>query len=78
MTPPASSDSPRSTAPCRSSTTTSSWCPSPMRRTARAILAEHGDSVRDFEFRHGRMDDVFLALTGRSGDEPATGAEAAA
>lgn len=32
---------------------------------ARAILAAHGDRVRDFEFRHGRMDDVFLALTGR-------------
>lgn len=31
---------------------------------ARAILAEHGDSVIDFEFRHGTMDDVFLALTG--------------
>src|SRR6478609_1633474 len=27
--------------------------------TARAILAAHGDSVRDFEFRHGSMDDVF-------------------
>ncbi len=33
--------------------------------TAQAILAAHGDHVRDFEFRHGRMDDVFLALTGR-------------
>jgi len=32
---------------------------------ARAILAERGDGVLDFEFRHGRMDDVFLALTGR-------------
>jgi len=32
---------------------------------ARAILAEHGDAVLDFEFRHGRMDDVFLRLTGR-------------
>ncbi|MBW4033664.1 MAG: ABC transporter ATP-binding protein [Acidobacteria bacterium] len=31
---------------------------------ARAILAAHGDSVADFEFRHGTMDDVFLALTG--------------
>lgn len=30
---------------------------------ARRILATHGDRVRDFEFRHGRMDDVFLALT---------------
>ena len=35
---------------------------------ARSILDAHGDSVRDFEFRHGRMDDVFLALTGRSAD----------
>ena len=32
---------------------------------ARALLAGHGDDVLDFEFRHGRMDDVFLALTGR-------------
>lgn len=32
---------------------------------ARRLLAEHGDDVLDFEFRHGRMDDVFLALTGR-------------
>ncbi len=32
---------------------------------ARAILADLGDEVRDFEFRHGTMDDVFLALTGR-------------
>jgi len=32
---------------------------------ARRILAELGDEVLDFEFRHGRMDDVFLALTGR-------------
>ena len=31
---------------------------------ARAMLAAHGDSVADFEFRHGTMDDVFLALTG--------------
>ena len=31
---------------------------------ARRILTVLGDSVRDFEFRHGRMDDVFLALTG--------------
>ena len=45
--------------------------------TAQAILAEHGQHVRDFEFRHGRMDDVFLALTGRSG-ESATGLEPAA
>lgn len=35
---------------------------------ARAILDAHGDDVVDFEFRHGRMDDVFLALTGRTGD----------
>ena len=33
------------------------------RRPAPAGSA-HGDRVRDFEFRHGRMDDVFLALTG--------------
>ncbi len=33
---------------------------------ARGLLAVHGDQVRDFEFRHGRMDDVFLALTGKS------------
>ena len=32
---------------------------------ARHLLAELGDDVVDFEFRHGRMDDVFLALTGR-------------
>ncbi len=36
--------------------------------TARRILAEHGDSVADFEFRHGTMDDVFLALTGHEGE----------
>ncbi len=35
---------------------------------ARSILVAHGESVRDFEFRHGRMDDVFLALTGRTAD----------
>jgi multidrug/hemolysin transport system ATP-binding protein len=52
--------------------------PVPDADTARAMLAEHGDHVRDFEFRHGRMDDVFLALTGRAGDESATGTEAAA
>ncbi|MFS0735073.1 ABC transporter ATP-binding protein [Microbacterium sp. 1P10UB] len=45
--------------------------------TARAILAAHGDHVRDFEFRHGRMDDVFLALTGRT-PEGDTVAETAA
>ncbi len=33
-------------------------------RQAQRILAAHGDAVQDFEFRHGRMDDVFLALTG--------------
>lgn len=38
---------------------------------ARRLLAAHGDGVRDFEFRHGRMDDVFLALTGRSAEEVA-------
>ena len=32
---------------------------------ARRLLAAHGDAVADFEFRHGRMDDVFLAVTGR-------------
>ena len=31
--------------------------------TARSLLAAHGDDVLDFEFRHGSMDDVFLALT---------------
>lgn len=36
--------------------------------TARRILAEHGDAVEDFEFRHGTMDDVFLALTGHEGE----------
>jgi multidrug/hemolysin transport system ATP-binding protein len=36
---------------------------------ARRILAELGDGVLDFEFRHGRMDDVFLALTGRTSAE---------
>lgn len=34
---------------------------------ARRILVDHGDAVQDFEFRHGRMDDVFLALTGHRG-----------
>lgn len=32
---------------------------------AQTLLAAHGEHVLDFEFRHGRMDDVFLALTGR-------------
>lgn len=36
---------------------------------ARRMLAAHGDAVRDFEFRHGRMDDVFLALTGRTASD---------
>lgn len=36
---------------------------------ARRLLADHGDDVLDFEFRHGRMDDVFLALTGRAHEE---------
>lgn len=35
---------------------------------ARRILADRGDAVLDFEFRHGRMDDVFLALTGHGVD----------
>lgn len=35
---------------------------------ARHILAERGDAVLDFEFRHGRMDDVFLTLTGREAE----------
>ncbi len=45
----------------------------PDARTARELLAAHGDAVADFEFRHGRMDDVFLTLTGRTpdGDVPA-------
>ena len=34
---------------------------------ARGILTTLGDDVRDFEFRHGRMDDVFLAVTGSAG-----------
>ena len=41
--------------------------------------AAHGDRVRDFEFRHGRMDDVFLALTRvrtATGDATETDAEA--
>ncbi|NII70612.1 ABC transporter ATP-binding protein [Microbacterium ulmi] len=37
--------------------------------TARALLAAHGDSAVDFEFRHGSMDDVFLAVTGRVGGD---------
>ncbi|WP_336631294.1 MULTISPECIES: ABC transporter ATP-binding protein [unclassified Microbacterium] len=38
---------------------------------ARGILVERGDGILDFEFRHGRMDDVFLALTGRAAGEGA-------
>ena len=38
---------------------------------ARSLLAAHGDRVRDFEFRHGRMDDVFLALTGHAAEAAA-------
>ena len=38
---------------------------------ARQVLNDLGSAVLDFEFRHGRMDDVFLALTGRSGEEEA-------
>lgn len=38
---------------------------------ARVILAARGDRILDFEFRHGRMDDVFLALTGRAAGEEA-------
>lgn len=42
---------------------------------ARRILAEHGEAVLDFEFRHGRMDDVFLVLTGRAAEpDPDPGA----
>lgn len=36
---------------------------------ARKILNENADAVLDFEFRHGRMDDVFLNLTGREAGE---------
>ena len=45
--------------------------------TARLILARHGTSVQDFEFRHGTMDDVFLALTGRETPAPAEATEGA-
>ena len=31
--------------------------------TARRLLIDLGEAVADFEFRHGTMDDVFLALT---------------
>jgi multidrug/hemolysin transport system ATP-binding protein len=46
-------------------------------RTAREILAAHGDAVIDFEFRHGSMDDVFLSVTGHEADS-STSAEVAA
>ncbi|CAN5313881.1 ABC transporter ATP-binding protein [soil metagenome] len=39
--------------------------------TALRILKHLGDDVTDFEFRHGTMDDVFLALTGGTGAEAA-------
>jgi multidrug/hemolysin transport system ATP-binding protein len=42
--------------------------PVPDARTALGILAAHGDAVVDFEFRHGSMDDVFLALTGHAAE----------
>lgn len=42
--------------------------PVPDAAAARRILTERGDGVLDFEFRHGRMDDVFLALTGRTAE----------
>lgn len=38
-------------------------------RQAQEILGAAAERIRDFEFRHGRMDDVFLALTERR-DEP--------
>lgn len=43
---------------------------------ARLILARHGEDILDFEFRHGTMDDVFLALTGREAPENETHAAA--
>lgn len=43
--------------------------PVPDSETARELLRELGPVARDFEFRHGRMDDVFLALT-RKRPEP--------
>ncbi len=36
--------------------------------TAREILRLHDADIEDFEFRHGTMDDVFLALTSRMVD----------
>lgn len=35
---------------------------------ARQILSDRREAVLDFEFRHGRMDDVFLAVTGRQAE----------
>jgi multidrug/hemolysin transport system ATP-binding protein len=35
----------------------------PSAATARQLLTDLGPAVTDFEFRHGTMDDVFLALT---------------
>ncbi|HLR55649.1 MAG TPA: ABC transporter ATP-binding protein [Actinomycetales bacterium] len=37
----------------------------PSAQVAQQILINHGADVRDFEFRHGRMDDVFLNVTGQ-------------
>jgi multidrug/hemolysin transport system ATP-binding protein len=47
---------------------------------ARELLAGAGTNLVDFEFRHGTMDDVFLAVTGReaptgNGDEAAASGE---
>lgn len=35
---------------------------------ARRLIIDHADDLLDFEFRHGSMDDVFIALTGRMPD----------
>ncbi|WP_439563779.1 ABC transporter ATP-binding protein [Microcella sp.] len=35
---------------------------------ARGLIVDHADDLLDFEFRHGSMDDVFIALTGREPD----------
>lgn len=35
---------------------------------ARQIMADRSEGLLDFEFRHGRMDDVFLAVTGRAAE----------
>ena len=37
--------------------------------TARELLRLHDADIVDFEFRHGTMDDVFLALTSHGGDQ---------